>query len=670
MKSKLFILIALVTVTNLIGQTLQEAGISETARNFIRNSGFEEQIINDERLQYCLNGIIYSDPAPTGAISITTVNQLLNNITAGTISSPKTYFVDGTFVLNATQTINIPSHVIVYVRGSIFKTGDHDIILPGATDLGPENSDEHIFLISNSRNVKLIGIDNPIIESNPEGDEYNRATGFYLQGSNNIEIRGFHIKNVWEGVNCRWEVDRALIRNNYIQNTNKRAVWLLGANECIAVHNFIDNAGWDGFDWDAFAGSRSPDNSGTLDTSASAIGAPVATPTGNLGNTGFENFVIGSGRFMGFVEEGARDTFIVNNIGFMANYLPANPIRLGFQLGWADNASSEGFMNDTGLRTEDNVFVSNVIYRPEAYNIEDRAGRVRGGGEYFAKDGTNADPNFDRKGLTYFFANEGYGTLKDGSPIGQTTNPDFFRDAIWNDNVPTNFESFDNRYADFNPQTRVQALKDKFRIGTTTTLTPEGPVPVIEDNCNQPPTGLKLLSVTANTITFSFDNEATNTRTFELRSYPPGTSDPFNVNTNSNGWAGASAGATTITMGGRTEGQAYDFSIRALCSGQTPGTSSPSEVVTLTFSQTLSTEDFKTEASNIIIYPNPTADIINIESKSDLNTLEIYDIIGKKVSSYGNKKAINISSLNPGIYFLKLSLANSQSVITKRIIKK
>jgi len=179
-------------------QTLEEAGISERAREFIRQSGFENQIVNDERLQYCLNGIIFSEPVPTGATMITTVNQLIN-LSPGTINSPKTYFADGEFILNANQTIDIPSHINLYVRGRIFKLGAHTTVTPGG-DKGPENNVEHIFYFKNSRNVRVVGIDNALVESNPEGDEYNRATGFYLEGSNNVEIRGFHIKNVWEGV--------------------------------------------------------------------------------------------------------------------------------------------------------------------------------------------------------------------------------------------------------------------------------------------------------------------------------------------------------------------------------------------------------------------------------------------------------------------------------------
>jgi len=175
----------LLSLTSSYSQTLQQAGISDTAINFIRNSGFESQIINDERLQYCLNGIIFSDPAPTGATAITTVNALLNNITAGTSNSPNTYFVDGDFELNDSQTINVPSNVIIYIRGRIFKTGSHNTITAAtvATDKGPENNIEHIFDINSQNNIRIIGIDNALIESNPQNDLFNRATGFYLSGN-------------------------------------------------------------------------------------------------------------------------------------------------------------------------------------------------------------------------------------------------------------------------------------------------------------------------------------------------------------------------------------------------------------------------------------------------------------------------------------------------------
>ena len=64
-------------------------------------------------------------------------------------------------------------------------------------------------------------------------------------------MRGFDIGNVWEGVVAHWGNKDVKILNNYIHDTGKRAIWSLGSERTQAAHNFIENAGGDGFDWDA-----------------------------------------------------------------------------------------------------------------------------------------------------------------------------------------------------------------------------------------------------------------------------------------------------------------------------------------------------------------------------------------------------------------------------------
>jgi len=445
---------------------------------------------------------------------------------------------------------------------------------------------------------------------------------------------------------------------------SKRAIWLLGANETTAAHNFLENCGWDGIDWDAFAGSRSADTSGTLDKSSDAIGAPVDMPSGNLGNIGFENFVLGAGRFMGFVEEGARDTFIVNNIGFMANYFPANPMRLSFQLGWVDNASSEAYFNEVGTRTEDNAFISNVIYRPEEYNREQRAGRVVGGGDFSATD-RGAVPF--RKGLTYFYANEGYGKLLNGDPIGKSRNPTFLIRAVCSDEIPTSFESFDNRYASFNPQTRIQALKDAYRIGTTRVIVPDV-FPV--NTCDVTPPDFELVSITDTSATLSFENAAEDTRRFELRSYLPGMLNPNNVNINAIGYASANAGQNMITINGLEPNTTYDLAMRALCGdGQAP--SRPNAPITVTTIPTLGVAEFEQQIlDKINIYPIPVEDILNIRSELNFTRIQVFDIYGRKQVSIVNKDQVNLQFLGSGVYFVKFEESVSGISVTKKISKR
>lgn len=57
------------------------------------------------------------------------------------------------------------------------------------------------------------------------------------------------------------------------------------------------------------------------------------------------------------------------------------------------------------------------------------------------------------------------------------------------------------------------------------------------------------------------------------------------------------------------------------------------------------------------VYPNPTSgDRIYITTKTnDEKNVTIYDVLGKKVlQTVLSSKELNISSLNPGVYFIKV----------------
>jgi hypothetical protein len=79
----------------------------------------------------------------------------------------------------------------------------------------------------------------------------------------------------------------------------------------------------------------------------------------------------------------------------------------------------------------------------------------------------------------------------------------------------------------------------------------------------------------------------------------------------------------------------------------------------------------KNELTLINIYPNPATHKINIKTNLSLSTIEVYNILGKKVhlSLVPNKKEIDISSLKSGIYYLKIQLKNLNGGIVRKIIK-
>lgn len=90
-------------------------------------------------------------------------------------------------------------------------------------------------------------------------------------------------------------------------------------------------------------------------------------------------------------------------------------------------------------------------------------------------------------------------------------------------------------------------------------------------------------------------------------------------------------------------------------------------VITFTPS-TLSTK-INSKFEEIIIYPNPVVtDIIYISGTNDIKSVEIYDLLGKKLrNATVNNNSINVNNLQKGAYLLKLETANGK--VTKKFIK-
>ena len=350
--------------------TLAEAGILQRTIDYIDNleSDWTTQVVTDAATQNTLDGIISSQQAPDSATLITSEAQFSQ------IQSGGTYLIQGD--LTVTGTFQVPSDVTIYVDGSIYKEG----AVAAANTHDIENRDDAIFYVFNSDNVDLYGINNAVLESNPDlNPTTNHTSAIIVRGnSSNVHVEGFEIRNVWEGVLAYFGSSDVTIENNYVHDTIGRAIWLLGTDRTYVAHNFIDNAGIDGIDFDAYAED----------------------------SVAYENVVIGAGRWAGFVEEGANNNYLVRGVAIMADF--SNP-NAGFQMGWADNGTSPFFTaNNPGLITRDNYFIDNVVFRPTSGWSD--------GGSYFAKTGEGTE-----KGMTYFWANRAFGT-------GHSTG-DFFYNA-------------------------------------------------------------------------------------------------------------------------------------------------------------------------------------------------------------------------------------------------
>ena len=88
----------------------------------------------------------------------------------------------------------------------------------------------------------------------------------------------------------------------------------------------------------------------------------------------------------------------------------------------------------------------------------------------------------------------------------------------------------------------------------------------------------------------------------------------------------------------------------------------------INFSRALSTEE--AELTNVSIFPNPASSELNIQGITNIQKIEVHNIQGKKLAiSPNNFTQIDISSLQSGIYFLKVVDNQNRSVI-KKFIKK
>ena len=81
----------------------------------------------------------------------------------------------------------------------------------------------------------------------------------------------------------------------------------------------------------------------------------------------------------------------------------------------------------------------------------------------------------------------------------------------------------------------------------------------------------------------------------------------------------------------------------------------------------------KTTFKNVLLFPNPTNDLVTIQSFNHISNLTVYDIIGKRlnvdiVTTSSSKLQFSVKNLNSGIYYIKIK--NNLGTITKKLIVK
>ena len=81
----------------------------------------------------------------------------------------------------------------------------------------------------------------------------------------------------------------------------------------------------------------------------------------------------------------------------------------------------------------------------------------------------------------------------------------------------------------------------------------------------------------------------------------------------------------------------------------------------------LNTNDYK--LNSFEVYPNPTRNVININTPDSIKEIAIYNVLGKKIVSTSTfKKRLDVSFLAKGIYLLKVTFSDNKEK-TKKIIK-
>ncbi|KJD32620.1 hypothetical protein PK35_10500 [Tamlana nanhaiensis] len=74
--------------------------------------------------------------------------------------------------------------------------------------------------------------------------------------------------------------------------------------------------------------------------------------------------------------------------------------------------------------------------------------------------------------------------------------------------------------------------------------------------------------------------------------------------------------------------------------------------------------------NNIIVYPNPTSNVVNIQTKKDtIEQIDIYTLDGKLLLSQKGSKTIRVGSLSGGVYVLKMQLIDNKNYLKRILVK-
>ncbi len=171
------------------------------------------------------------------------------------------------------------------------------------------------------------------------------------------------------------------------------------------------------------------------------------------------------------------------------------------------------------------------------------------------------------------------------------------------------------------------------------------------------PTGLEATDVQNETITLTWEQEANTANSWEVQYRVQG----------SETWNSATATAVPYTLTGLTGLTTYEIQVVANCTNGL--TSDPSNMITETTTNVgISSYDLE---SSVSLYPNPTSDRVTISAQGMMESVSMYDVYGKLISTMkvnDTNATADLSSYASGVYFARITTENG--VVTKRIVKK
>ena len=78
----------------------------------------------------------------------------------------------------------------------------------------------------------------------------------------------------------------------------------------------------------------------------------------------------------------------------------------------------------------------------------------------------------------------------------------------------------------------------------------------------------------------------------------------------------------------------------------------------------LSTSIRQISFTGLNVYPNPTQGILHIDLNEELSSMRIMSVTGQMVATFNaNDRMLDVSNLNPGIYFLELANNKKKSIL-------